>query len=110
MSLLKVDIDGPLPKDMDVRIAWVMRSLSWPVRWVSYYKTRHGWHVEVSVSRSLHMWRIIAAQSILGSDYRRETFNLKRAAQWRSLPVSSRKRLNVLFTRKIGVSGMVGVR
>ena len=62
------------------------------------YRTRRGWHVELYQSgrgRALRLSsaQTVALQAILGSDYRREAFNLFRAMRlsrapgfWRKLP------------------------
>lgn len=100
VTRIKVDIDGKLPDDIDDRLWWILTTLQWPVAHVSYYRTKAGWHIEVHVSRRVHPWRVVAVQAILGSDYRRETFNLRRTARWRDLPAVARARWNVLFTNK----------
>lgn len=102
MTLVKVDIDGPL--ENTERVWWVLRMLRCSVRYVSYRRTRRGWHVEVEVARRLHPWRVIAIQAILGSDYRRETFNLRRTARWSELPAVARDHWNVLFVQKININ------
>lgn len=103
MTLLKVDIDGPLPRDIDSRVWWMCLTLRWPVESWSYYRTQKGWHLVIEVRRRVHPWRVIAAQAILGSDYRRETFNLRRTGRWRELSAVARSRWNVLFLRKLRV-------
>ena len=100
-TLVKVDIDGLL--DSTERLWWTFRMLRWPVVWTSVRRTRRGWHIEVAINRKIHPWRIIAAQAILGSDYRRETFNLRRTARWSGLPAVARDHWNVLFIRKINI-------
>lgn len=99
-SHIKVDLDGKLPADIDERVQWCITMLRWPVLWMSYYRTQRGWHLEIALSRTVHPWRLIAAQAILGSDYRRETFNLRRTGNWRRLSRRARDRWNVLFRRK----------
>lgn len=103
VTRIKIDIDGSLPKDVAYRIAWVFQTLRAPVAWWSCYRTRRGWHVEVAVKRRWHPWRVIAVQAILGSDWRRETYNLRRVAAWRTLPGIARQRWNVLFTQKFKI-------
>jgi hypothetical protein len=98
---IKVDIDGKLPQDIGDRVEWVCGTLKLKVRHMSYYRTRRGWHLIITVSRNLHAWKVIAIQAILGSDYRRETFNLRRTGNWRDLPTNARKKWNVLFVQKI---------
>jgi hypothetical protein len=104
LTRIKVDIDGGLPEAIGDRIWWTLRTMKLSVRWISYRRTRHGWHVEIEVARRIHPWRVIAIQAVLGSDYRRETFNLRRTSQWSSLPAVARDHWNVLFSRKIHIS------
>jgi hypothetical protein len=59
-----------------------------------------GWHVELLIAGRIHPWRVVAAQILLGSDWKRETFNLARLAQWSRLSPAGRRHWNVLFTRK----------
>jgi hypothetical protein len=97
---IKVDLDGALPRDMDDKINWAMQTLRWPIVWYSYYRTQNGWHLEIETSKRVHVWRIVALQAILGSDYRRELFNLRRTGNWRRLSAFARERANVLFISK----------
>lgn len=100
---LKIDLDGTLPRDIDERVHWCLRVMGVRVEWWSVRKTRRGWHVEVELRGRLHPWKVVALQAILGSDYRRETFNLRRVWNWRGLDSAARKHWNVLFTRKVHV-------
>lgn len=100
---LKVDLDGTLPRDLDERLHWCLRIMGVRVEWWSVRRTRRGWHVEVELRGRLHPWKVVALQAILGSDYRRETFNLRRVWNWRGLDSAARKHWNVLFTRKVHV-------
>jgi hypothetical protein len=49
------------------------------------HRTRRGYHVELFAQCKIEPAQMVALQSILGSDYRRETFNLFRA---RMLPLA----------------------
>ena len=100
MTRIKVDLDGRLPRDIDGKINWAMQTLKWPIEWYSFYRTQNGWHLEIETPRRVHIWRVVALQAILGSDYRRETFNLRRTGNWRRLSVFARERANVLFISK----------
>jgi hypothetical protein len=100
MTRVKLDLDGRLPSDIDDKLRWAFTTLMWRVLWYSFYRTQNGWHIEVEVTNRVHIWRVVALQAILGSDYRRELFNLRRTGNWRMLPVSARERANVLFSRK----------
>lgn len=58
-----------------------------------------GVHVVVILSRQLSFMRVVCLQAILGSDWKRELFNSRRAAAWRRVPGFWRKRGNVLYSR-----------
>lgn len=67
------------------------------------YRTKRGWHVELYSNLYLKPAESVALQAILGSDFKREAFNLFRAhrlslapAFWRALP-----RWNILHARKL---------
>ena len=99
MTLLKVDIDGPLPPNL---LAWVTqccRLWRWPLVGVRFDKTRRGWHVVVGVRRKLDLPTTICAQALFGSDKKRELLNLMRAEAIRSgrVPKAHAKYANVLF-------------
>jgi antitoxin (DNA-binding transcriptional repressor) of toxin-antitoxin stability system len=101
MARVKIDIDGNVPKDFAERLRWTMMTLGLRVDWWNIFRTRRGWHIEVAVKGRLNVARIVAIQAILGSDPRRETFNLARTAGWRYLDHYARSRWNVLFDRKL---------
>lgn len=96
---LRCDFDGPLPRQWEQRLAWTLwqvrrRAAAWWVR-----RTRHGWHVGVALTRPCGDWEAIALQAALGSDFRREVFNVAKRRQRQTNP----ERWNVLYTRKIEV-------
>lgn len=97
---IKVDIDGRLPASISDKVHWVFGIMKLRVLWYSFYRTNRGWHLEIETARRVHPWRIVALQAILGSDYRRELFNLRRTGNWRNLPAVARERWNVLFLQK----------
>jgi hypothetical protein len=66
-------------------------------RVIRYDRTRRGWHVLICWSRALDAAEQVAIQAALGSDYRRETYNLARVLGGKS----SDPRWNILFERKI---------
>ena len=59
-------------------------------------------HVEVNIfcSCRLRPMEIVALQSILGSDWRRESFNFVRAINCRDTRLFQKK-YNILFTKKV---------
>lgn len=50
------------------------------------HRTRRGWHVELLARIQLRPVEMVALQSLLGSDYRREAFNLFRSLALPSAP------------------------
>lgn len=98
MTLLYLDFDGAFPARFMDRVTWCARVWRWSLVAVRIDKTRNGWHVVVGVAESVEPALVVAAQSILGSDYKREAFNLMRV---QSLPHVSpfwRERWNVLYS------------
>lgn len=100
MTELRCDFDGPLPEDLEFRIGTLCRHQRWPVERVMIRKTRHGWHVIVMVTADLDPLIVVAAQAILGSDWKRENFNLARAQVLDDCPATWReaRRWNALYT------------
>lgn len=101
-TVLRLDYDrGTPPRDSYRR---VMAALRWlrlrPVALV-YRRTARGWHVKVAVMRRCAPLVVVALQAILGSDARRETFNLLRARALPRVPAEWRTRYSVLFGRKL---------
>ena len=99
MSLILCDFDGPLPPNL---LAWVTQCCHlwrWPLVGVRFDKTRRGWHVVVGVRGFIPLGAVIAAQTIFGSDRKREMLNLMRSEAIRSgrVPQSHERYANVLF-------------
>jgi len=69
------------------------------IRWVRIDRTAHGWHLVVALRGKLPALAMVAAQAILGSDFRRESLNLMRCL---SRPSAARERYwNILFDKKL---------
>ena len=98
MTLLYVDIDGPLPPRVLDRVVWCLRLWGWTPEAVRFDRTRRGWHVVVGVQEVLEPSVIVAAQSVLGSDYKREAFNLMRVQTLAHVSPFWRGRWNVLYS------------
>lgn len=68
-------------------------------------RTRRGWHVVIRLREKLLPSEIVALQSILGSDGRREALNFMRAFAMRQkcngVTGYWRKRWNILFAGKL---------
>lgn len=56
----------------------VLGTVGLPPAFVRYDRTARGWHVVIRVDRSLTSAEIVACQMALGSDRKRERFNLRR--------------------------------
>ena len=97
---LRLDFDGPIPRGFEQTLAWVLwqvrrRMVAWWCR-----RTRHGWHVGIVLTRGVAALEAIALQAILGSDPRRETFNVAKVRTRRG----RKAHWNVLYERKIVVT------
>lgn len=98
MTLLYLDFDGPIPAGFLDRVTWCAQIWGWPLEAVRYDRTRRGWHVVVGVRKRLTPALIVAAQAVLGSDYKREAFNLMRVQGLAHVPPFWRGRWNVLYS------------
>lgn len=102
MTRLLLDFDSPtLPRGWFARLLTVCRTQRTRIVSVECDRTRHGWHVIVVVSGRWSLMRIVAAQAIIGSDWRRESHNLSRAVLAPRLPKFWRDRSNVLYAQHI---------
>lgn len=99
MTEIKLDYDGRLPARLLNRIGLVCRVHRLPVLAVSVAPTRHGFHVTVVVRGRVSAMRLVLLQSLLGSDWKRELYNSRRAMAWRHVPAFWRNRANVLYKR-----------
>ena len=97
---LKLDFDNArFPTDFMDRLGLLSRLHSLHVEAIAYNRTVRGWHVRVRVRGRVGFLRCVALQSILGSDWKREAFNSRRALAWRTTPKFWRERANVLYRR-----------
>lgn len=103
MSEILLDYDGRLPARLLERVERVGRLCRWGIRGIGFAKSKHGWHVTVVTRKTLHPLAVVAAQSVLGSDAERETFNLVRASVLCRAPAFWRQkgRWNVFYRRKL---------
>jgi hypothetical protein len=75
---IKLDYDGETLHTIEKR-KWVLQYLNLHVYKVVCHKTVHGGHhVKIYVREKLNPAEICAIQAILGSDYKRETYNMLR--------------------------------
>lgn len=100
MTEIKCDYDrATLPREWWDRLRIVMRAQRLTVEYVRVDRTTRGWHVWVIVRQRMAFPRVILVQSLLGSDWKRELFNSRRAIAWRHVPEFWRSRANVLYER-----------
>lgn len=99
ITLLKLDFDGRIPAALMQRMQFVCRAHRLPVMLIETHRTRHGYHVVLHIPRRISFMRVILLQALLGSDWKRETFNSRRAVAWRNVPAFWRTRANVLYHR-----------
>ena len=98
MTLLYLDFDGRIPANLIDRIVWATKLWQWSVEAVRFDRTKNGWHVVVGIHEDVEPAMIVAAQAILGSDYKREAFNLMRVQSLDSVSPFWRERWNVLYS------------
>lgn len=113
---LCIDLDTPIfPNDWLDRFAWCCRCWRWRPSSVRVDRTARGFHIVADVivrEGKMPDMAIVAAQAILGSDARREAFNLLRAmhVSLGTVPPFWRSRWNVLYERHSRPSSRGSVR
>jgi hypothetical protein len=91
---LYLDFDKTKPCTLR-RVSHLLRLIGLRAQWVRYDGTRRGTHVVIRVNRRLLASEIVALQCLLGSDKRREEFNLARVMN------GGGPKWNILFERKL---------
>jgi hypothetical protein len=99
ICLIKLDYDGRLPVDFNLRLRAVLWTHRIKATYIAFRKTRRGWHVTIATYTRVSFMRTILIQSLLGSDWKRELFNSGRANAWSHVPKFWRSRANVLYKR-----------
>lgn len=100
MTEIKLDYDRVrFPAFFYVRLEMLVHTHGLRVDSVRIDRTKRGWHVTVAVRGRCAFQRVVTWQAILGSDWKRELFNSRRASAWRSVPAFWRDRANVLYNR-----------
>lgn len=94
-NLTLCDYDTPGPPSWQ-SITRVARMLGIQPAFTRYDRTARGWHVVIEWNRTFRPLEIICLQFALGSDPKRETYNLARVFSGKRS-----KRWNLLFWRKI---------
>lgn len=100
-TVAKLDIDGALPPDIVQSICWTLHKLDNAPELVRIDRTARGWHVTVWLQRKVSATELVAVQAILGSDPRREVFNLVRVRKLAEVPPCWVQRWNVLYSTKL---------
>jgi hypothetical protein len=96
---LYLDFDHAMGTSRLRSVYTLARLCGFKIRWVRCDRTAHGWHMVVAIQNRLPALALVAAQAILGSDFRRESLNLMRCL---SRPSAVRARYwNILFDKKI---------
>jgi hypothetical protein len=102
---LKLDFDGHLPSDLVDRVRALFRWVGGRAAVIEVRRSARGWHVVIHTRAQWARAPIaaVAAQAILGSDPKREMFNLMRALRLADAPVFWRQehRWNTLYARKL---------
>lgn len=93
LCLCDYDSEWRAPIHFIVRLAVMVQAR--PL-WIREDRTARGWHMLICWSHAFKPIEQVAIQSILGSDYQREAYNLARV-----LSGKDNKRWNLLFERKL---------
>lgn len=106
MNALKLDFDGPAPRDLIERIRALFRWLGGRPAVIGVWPSNSkGFHVliETRARWATDPVTVVAAQAILGSDAKREMFNLMRAVSLAARPKfwRERHRWNTFYRRKL---------
>jgi len=95
MGTVKLDIDRRCKLlEIQERIDTVMFLTKIRVSRIRALHTRKGWHVYIDLTNKLSDMEVVALQAILGSDWKREALN------WRRAHRKECKNWNVLFFEK----------
>ena len=100
-AVLRVDYDGRIPAVSYRQLIAALRWLRLRPLAVVYRRTVRGYHMKVALTRRCQPLVVVALQAILGSDPKREVFNLLRARALPRCPVEWRNRYSILFGRKL---------
>lgn len=74
---LLCDYDQPRPPTL-ARVWRILGRINVRPVFIAYDRTARGWHLRVRVAVALTSGEIVAAQALLGSDPKRERYNLAR--------------------------------
>lgn len=88
-----------MPAQFLARVAFVCRVHRCRVVLVEVHRTRRGYHALIHTTARVSFARAVCMQALLGSDWKRELYNSRRANAWRDVPAFWRTRANVLYQR-----------
>jgi hypothetical protein len=102
-TCLLLDFDDPRLDRVAAgeRIEMVCRTVGLDVYNYEFTQTARGWHGMVLLCEKVAPAVEVALQAIMGSDWKRETFNLQRALVLAGAPDFWRERWNVLYANKL---------
>ena len=92
--LLLCDYDTARPPSL-ARVWRLLGRINVRAHWIAYDRTARGWHLRIQLRRALTSGEIVAAQALLGSDPKRERYNL-----FRVICGARPRDWNLLFERK----------
>jgi hypothetical protein len=99
-SQIKVDIDRKV-YDGKHRIEAVISMLGLKTKTIDKRRSRSGnFHWQIEIEEILTPVEIVCIQSLMGSDFKRECFNLMRAVQLKDKSDLVKKHWNVLFNKE----------
>ena len=105
VTRLKLDYDGTIPTNFMDRVRALFRWLGGRAAVIEVRRSRRGYHAIIHTRAQWARSRtaVVAAQAILGSDPKREMFNLMRALRLADAPAFWWKehRWNTLYARKV---------
>lgn len=98
-----LDFDGAVPLDFPDRCEFLQHTLGLTLDAFRYDRSSNGgYHVCIRLAAPLEPVAVVAVQALLGSDYRRETYNLARVLELENAPAFWHSRWNVLYSSKLG--------
>jgi len=79
-NMLYIDIDykNVQWEEWTERLCFVLENLNIKPRDIRIFETEKGYHIYVVVWGCIEDWLTVMVQALLGSDYKRETYNLSR--------------------------------
>jgi hypothetical protein len=103
---IKLDFDEHKGQRLDVkRIGWIAKFCRLTVEDVKAWRTAHGIHIRINTREKLHPLVVVLIQSLMGSDYKRETYDACRVLNIMKHPEryseTAKNLWNVLYYKKL---------